>query len=164
MIRVIEEFDLYTISNKGVVTNTRTNKNLKPIKTNGGYLQVNLSMKGKRKACLIHQLVAEAFLDKPIDYGRKGSVINHKDGNKWNNDVDNLEYISQKENVNHAVDEGLMNFKGENSYNASFTQEQANQIRAEYIPRIVSQRALAEKYGVSEHTIWRIINNKTYVE
>lgn len=164
MDKIIEEFNTYTISNKGDVTNIRTGRILKPIETNGGYLQANLSIKGRRKSFMIHQLVAEAFLDKPDNYGKKGSVINHIDGNKWNNCVENLEYVTQKENVNHAVDTGLMDFKGENHPNAVLTQKQADQIRSEYIPRKVTQKFLANKYGVSVDTIYRIIKNKAYVK
>lgn len=63
------------------------------------YLQVCLSVDGVQKYKLIHRLVAEAFLEHPVgkDY------VNHKDGNKHNNCVDNLEWVTQKENIEHSI-------------------------------------------------------------
>ena len=72
--------------------------------TQHGYKTVKLvNAQGERKDILVHRLVAAAFIPKPVgkDY------INHKDGNKINNCVDNLEWVSIKENNQHAYDTGL---------------------------------------------------------
>lgn len=63
------------------------------------YLQVCLSVNGMQKYKMVHRLVAEAFLEHPAgkDY------VNHKDGNKHNNCVDNLEWVTQKENIEHCI-------------------------------------------------------------
>lgn len=74
-----------------------------PNKTSGNYLQVYLADAGKYKAFLVHRLVAQAFIpntdNKP--------VVNHKDGNKQNNCLENLEWCTHKENVLHAFVTGL---------------------------------------------------------
>lgn len=63
------------------------------------YKQVCFSVNGIHKYFLVHRLVAEAFIPKP-----KGKdFVNHKDGNKHNNRVDNLEWVTQKENVEHSL-------------------------------------------------------------
>lgn len=70
----------------------------------GGYFRLNLYKKGKKKAFRVHRLLAMAFIPNP----ECKSQINHKDGNKSNNDLSNLEWVTPKENVNHAFDIGLM--------------------------------------------------------
>lgn len=69
---------------------------LRPITNSHGYLQVDLCLSGKMKHHKIHRLVAEAFI--PNDDDTKNTV-NHKDYDKFNNRVDNLEWLSNRENV-----------------------------------------------------------------
>jgi len=97
----------YQVSNKGNVYSVeRINSNgrkcggiiLKPIPTITGYLQVNLCKNGERKNTYIHRLVAEAFILNQNNY----LEINHKDENKANNYVKNLEWCTREHNVNHG--------------------------------------------------------------
>ena len=76
---------------------------LKPSLTNWGYLRVVLQYNHTRKHMRVHRLVAEAFL---LNIENKPEV-NHIDGNKLNNHVDNLEWVTAKENHHHAVNTGL---------------------------------------------------------
>lgn len=77
---------------------------LKQINHTQGYLSVNLYLdNGKQCKRLVHILVAEAFIPKYAD----GLDVNHKDGNKKNNHVENLEWCTHKENVHHCNDTGL---------------------------------------------------------
>lgn len=80
-------------------------KNITPSITKDGYYKVSLTHNGKLKTFLVHQLVAQTFISNPKNY----KIINHKDGNKLNNSVENLEWCTQKENVRHAVKHGLCN-------------------------------------------------------
>jgi hypothetical protein len=69
----------------------------------GGYLFVSIAKDNSRKAPTVHQLVANAFIPNPDNY----TCINHKDGNKLNNSVDNLEWCTPAENNKHAYSTGL---------------------------------------------------------
>ena len=72
-------------------------------KSGKGYFVVNLYKDGKMKQKLVHRLIAEAFIPNP-----NGKIqINHKDGNTKNNSLDNLEWVTPKENSQHACDTGL---------------------------------------------------------
>ena len=101
----IEGFEgKYQISNMGNVkslnyNNTGKERILKPWKNRGGYLQVVIFKDGKAKGYLVHQLVATAFCENPEGY----TEINHKDEDKTNNNVDNLEWCDRKYNVNYGT-------------------------------------------------------------
>lgn len=82
---------------------------LKPVIRNNGYCCVTI----KGKQYLLHRLVAENFIDNPNNLPQ----VNHKDGNKLNNRVENLEWCTAKENVQHAYKMGL-NHKSSDHYNA----------------------------------------------
>ncbi|MFC7347292.1 NUMOD4 domain-containing protein [Chryseobacterium zhengzhouense] len=75
------------------------------LRDNGsGYLRVKLSKNNKSRRVLVHRLIAEHFLDKVDNL----TVINHKDGNKQNNNLSNLEWTTQRENIIHARKTGLI--------------------------------------------------------
>lgn len=96
-----------------------------------GYKRVYLSKNGVRSAKLVHRIVAESFI--PNDNNLP--CVNHKDGNKQNNNVDNLEWCTVKENAIHAYKNGLLKpskMIGELNGNATLTKEIIKQIRAMY--------------------------------
>lgn len=82
---------------------TFKNKKIKQILRKDGYYFVNLSKNGKSKTAKVHRLVAETFLKKEGDY----NIINHKDGNKTNNNVTNLEWCTCSHNTREAYRLGL---------------------------------------------------------
>lgn len=89
----------YKISNNGSVLSSLTNKILKPFKTKGGYLAITLCNNGSLKKQYIHRLVAVNFLNNK----NKFNEVNHKDENKSNNSVDNLEWCDRKYNENYGT-------------------------------------------------------------
>lgn len=97
---------LYEVSNFGRVkslgngnSNNSKERLLKQYTTRNGYLHVYLSKNGKRKFFLVHRLVAETFLPNPNNLPE----VNHKDENKENNRVDNLEWCTREYNNNHGT-------------------------------------------------------------
>lgn len=94
----IKEFPLYEISNYGNVRNAKTKKNRKLQLTQNGYLRVNLLNGNKRKMCFVHRLVWLNFIGEI----KEGYQINHKDENKTNNHLENLELMTPKENSNYG--------------------------------------------------------------
>lgn len=93
-----EETD-YSIDKEGKVFSNKTNKFLLGSVYNTGYRMVRLTIGKNKKSYAIHRLVAEAFLPNP----NKLDIVNHKDGNKLNNRVENLEWVSQSQNRIHAI-------------------------------------------------------------
>lgn len=86
----------YQISNLGRIRNKDNGEVLKP-STTGGYCHISLRY-GKKKECLIHRLVAEAFIQNPFNL----PCVNHLDEDKQNNKVDNLEWCTYKQNCNYG--------------------------------------------------------------
>lgn len=160
----------YRISSFGRVQslkNSRGNtldepKVMKLIISHKGYLEVSLSKKHVRKKHKVHRLVAQAFIPNPDNKEQ----INHINCNKLDNCVQNLEWVTAKENVRHAQINGLIPtaYRGESNRQAKLTDDQVEQIRTEYITRDRKYRgsALAKKYNVSSTTIYDIIYNRTY--
>lgn len=97
--RPVKGFEgLYEVSNLGRVKSLKYGKILKPGMTKDGYLFVILCRNGKMKYFKVHRLVATAFIPNPMDLPE----VNHKDENKINNVVSNIEWCSRRYNVNYG--------------------------------------------------------------
>ena len=103
-IKNINDFDNYCIDINGNVYNKKDlNKPLCKWIDNVGYYQVILYKNGKRQYKRVHKLVAETFLENPNNLPQ----VNHIDGNKLNNNIHNLEWISNKDNTQHGYNNKL---------------------------------------------------------
>lgn len=98
MRKMIPNYENYYIYDNGDVLNASTNKMLKGSIGEHGYKYYRLSKDNKKKMFYAHRLVAEAFLENPDNL----PIVNHKDGNKLNNNIDNLEWVTQADNMKHA--------------------------------------------------------------
>lgn len=126
-----------------------------------GYVKVRLLYKDKDETARVHRLVAEAFIPNPA--GKE--TVNHKDGNKENNNVDNLEWSDRHEQMYHAYKHNLKKpMKGVGNPLAKLTQEQIDAIKVEYIKYSKEHGtvALGRKYGVNNATIGNILRGVTY--
>ena len=157
--KVIENFEGYMISNFGRVKSLKKNIMLTPSMNNWGYLRVKLSQDGKRYRLLIHRLVLKSF--KPNEDLNK-TECNHKDGNKENNYVENLEWITSSENLKHAYKIGLMNHKGENHPRSKLKEQNVIEIKINLKEGILTQIEIGEKFGVNRVTISDIKRKKTW--
>ena len=115
---------------------------------NQGYLGVNFGRKIGSK--LIHRLVAQAFLDNPSNLG----FVNHKDGNKHNNTVSNLEWCTRQHNEDHAFSTGLKNSTGSANTMSKLVEIQVERIKG--LKGKLTSRTLANFYNVHPATIQRI--------
>lgn len=98
-MRKIKGFENYLIDENGTVYSLYSNKVIKPFCKKDGYLKVQLYKDGKRFYICVHRLVALTYLE---DSFEEGLEVNHKDANKLNNNVDNLEWITHAENTRLA--------------------------------------------------------------
>ena len=90
----------YTITKNGEIINNRNGKKVKPQPNGKGYLRVSIG--GKLQ--FVHRLVAEKYIPNP----ENKPYVNHKDGVRYHNNVENLEWVTPSENTKHAVETGLL--------------------------------------------------------
>lgn len=147
----------YSNSRRGAGRRAEQPRLLKP-KTHErtGYLVFTPRKNGVQKDYLVHHAVAYAF----IGPRPEGMHINHKDGVKTNNNVGNLEYLTPRENMEHARDElGIPILQaGERHPLSKLTEKQVLEIRSKYPKGNITFRQLAEKYGVSVATISAVVH------
>lgn len=157
---------LYQVSNMGRVKSLNYNHTLeerilKNIKSNGYYYRVMLYKNKKGKSIRIHRLVGNAFIKNPDNK----PCINHIDGNKSNNRVDNLEWCTYKENTEHAFITGMMvnrDTKGIKNCKSKLNNVQVLEIREKYSTGKYTYQELADEYNVHKSTIELIINRKLW--
>ena len=158
----VEGFEgLYKVSNEGVLVSLprrhARGRVVKRVRINTGYEMYTLYKDGKAHNELVHRLSAKHFIPNPDSK----PFVNHIDGNKSNNNIENLEWVTRQENVEHAVRTGLLNTKGENHPLSKLTDQEVLEIRDLYKNKIYNQRELSEIYGVYHQHISSIVRNKT---
>lgn len=162
----IEGFENYDVSNygniRGLPITTRFGTAIKkyPLRfvkkwsDKKGYLYVTLKSNGLKKNLLVHRLVCLAF----IENKHKKPQVNHINGIKSDNNINNLEWCTAKENLKHAVDNGLNLNYGIHNYNSRLSLEEVYFIRSSNL----NQRELALKFNMAQSSISKIILKKTY--
>lgn len=143
------------VDNGGV--RTAKGRMLKQVLSVWGYYRVGLCEHGEVSLQAVHRLVALAFIPNP----QQLPEVNHIDGVKTNNCVSNLEWVTSRQNTQHAYRSGLISTrKGESQPGSKLTSTQVQEIRKRYKSRDrhgCSGRALAREYGVSQSVISDII-------
>ena len=173
----VQEFKgILQVSNKGRVrtvdrvcksknNGTQISKGMlrKATKDKQGYLKVVLSVNGSVYARRVHRLVAKEFISNPMNKPE----VNHIDGVKDNNEVDNLKWVTAKENVRHAHDNNLIKpfkrniLKGHENPNSRFTESQVAEIKEMRFNGSV-YREIADKFNVSIVTIHNVCKGISY--
>ena len=142
---------LYQISNKGRVKSLKWGKEriLKPGITSSGYLKVLLCKNGMIKHIKIHRLVANAFITNPENKPQ----VNHKDENKFNNSVNNLEWSTAKENNNF----GTRNERAGNSLSIPILQYSKS---GDFIREWLGAREVERVLGINNSNITKCCKGK----
>lgn len=156
-VNVREYEDNYKINKRGVIKNIKTGKTISTHICKGtGYIMVNLWKNGKRKLKSLHRVLAESF----IENIENNPCVNHKDGNKNNNSLSNLEWVTYSENTNHAYLNKLLS-KGEGHYKARLDTTQVIFIKY-WLSLGYRQKEIAENFKVSKSLITDINTKRTW--
>lgn len=141
----------YIVNKEGTIFSKRKEIYLKPNTIKGGYLQVALGS----KSYLVHRLVAMTYLNNPLNY----KYVNHKNGIKTDNRLENLEWCSHSQNIKHAYNTGLMSNKGDCARHKKLSSDVVRKIRELYQTGKFTQKKLAHMYKTHQTNISRIIKN-----
>jgi hypothetical protein len=141
----------YAVSNRGNVMNLKTKQVLKPAPNHRGYPQVSLMINGLKKSFRVHRLVAATYLPNPLNL----TQVNHKDGVKTNNNLQNLEWVTSSENMKHSFSIGIHDQRGVKNNSAKLTEAQVKEIKT-LLQKKVKHRILAEQFGVCRVIITQI--------
>ena len=149
----IKGFPDYQVSEKGRVKSLKfgNEKILKSGINGSGYLTVDFFNEGKKQRKLIHRLVSEAFLENP----EEKQEVNHKNGIKRDNHIQNLEWVTRSENLKHAFKTGLISNKGINNPGSKLSTNDVFQILNDLNVGFL-QREIAARYNVARTTITQI--------
>ena len=154
----ITDYTNYWISSDGKIFNENNQgKNVPTYLNHKGYKVVGLYNKltGKTDKLRVARLVATEFIRTP----ESKEQVNHKDGDKTNNKIENLEWVSNTQNRKHAVENKLHAY-GERHHKSKLKQKDINYIRNNY-PKM-TQKKLALKYNIDKSIISKIVNNKIW--
>ena len=156
----IDGFDNYLISKKGEIFSKHSKRKLSVYKVNG-YPSIRICKNGKAYFKNIHRLLALTFIPNPENLPE----VNHIDGNRSNNDLKNLEWVTTSRNQIHAYEIGLTKpRKGEQSSSFKLTYKEIQEIRHKWDCKIKNQKELSIEYNVHRNYISEIVNRKVRVE
>lgn len=159
--KAVPENPKYFAFDDGRIWSTRTSRFLKPYTQNLGYQFIGqFFVNGKQTLQLLHRMIAFTFIPNPEGLPE----INHKDGNKHNNDISNLEWCNRQYNMQHARENGLMipGMLNKASTRRKLDFGQAEEIREKYAKGGISMDNLALQYGIHPSNVKRILKGTTY--
>jgi hypothetical protein len=158
MLFDIPEFENYLITKKGKIWSKKYKKFLKPNTNGSGYLRVEFRIDNKRFHRVIHRVLAKVFIPNP----ENKKEVNHKDGNKLNNKLSNLEWVSPRENMKHAFKIGIKSHRGEKHPGAKLSGEQVREIRKLAKAGKLKQAKIGEKFGILQTTVSEIKSGRLW--
>lgn len=153
--KLIPGFERYAIYKAGFVKNMKTDRVLKFDFVSKGYPLVTLCYKGKTKRFYIHRLVATLFIPNPENKPQ----VNHINGIMSDSRVENLEWNTAKENIQHAYRIGLTRI----TQNAKINEVTVHKIRSLYTGKHGEFRSIAKIFCMSSANIAAIIKRKTWI-
>jgi hypothetical protein len=155
MVR-LKNFPSYYINELGQIFSNKTNKIIKGSPSVTGYSRIFLYKNKRRHDKYVHRLVWQTFR------GDVGTLeINHINGIKSDNRLNNLELVTHRENLQHAYDSGLHSSKGETHYNTKLTNHKVKVIKELLLP-IFNYTEIGKMYGVNGRVIGKIARGETW--
>lgn len=155
--------NFYSINEGGEIFSKRRQRFLKTHVSKRGYLVVDLKVRGARKTFTIHRLIATLYIPNPLGLPQ----INHINGVKTDNRIENLEWCSALDNIRHAFAHGLIENwrgqkRGEENYRAKLTEQDVKDIRILWAGGRYTLKQLGRKFHISWQGISSIVYRKNW--
>lgn len=146
----------YEASTSGHIRNAKTKRVLKEFVGKDGYLRTQFD--GKTR--LVHRVIAKTFIDNTANLPE----VNHINGNKSDNSINNLEWCTRNENLKHAYKHNLRNAKGTNNARSKLSEEDIRYIRKNYIKgdKVYGGIAIGKKFNVAHQTISAVVSGQNW--
>lgn len=154
----------YQVSNLGKIKSLNYNRSGRPgiiklCRSKKGYLRTTLWFGKNRKTMTVHRVVSLVFIDNPKDL----KEVNHIDGDKENNAVQNLEWCTRGGNIKHAYKQGLRSAQGGNNANAKLKESDVLKIRGVFAKeKTPTFKSIAQEYKVSPSTIKKVVTRQSW--
>ena len=156
---VDEMFPFHEFLPGGQVYSIKRKRFIKVGRDKDGYALIGVTKKGGGRLCVrVHRQVATKFIPNPDNK----PFVNHKDGNKFNNNISNLEWVTAKENSAHAIDTGLVDHKGENSPTSKLKDSDVYRIRELYSSGLLKQSEIARAFNISQRLVSLITRKESW--
>lgn len=153
------KYNYYTLED-GNIYSEKSNRNLSKHLDKDGYEKVRLVSLDGRHTYSVHRLILESF--NPVD-NMELLQVNHKDGNKRNNNLTNLEWTTCAENIRHACNNNLRHVqKGENNNQAKLSENDVKEIIKLLLEKELTQKEIGLKFNVTEDAIGAIKNKHNW--
>jgi len=147
---------LYKVSSLGSVFMVKKARNQTLLKVKNGYILCDLSKNGNKKRISVHRLVSLHFIDNP----ENKEQVNHKNGIKTDNRVENLEWMTSSENQRHSIETGLKKILKGDQCDSKLKEFQAKIIK--YGLKNLTQKNISDIYGISRVTVSDIRRGKSW--
>ena len=158
----VRALDIYVRNDGNFAGGFIKNRKVRDQQTNKyGYKTIKLCKHGKCQRYLVHRLVAKAF----IPTQNYNYQINHIDGDKTNNTITNLEWVTPAQNMKHAWETGLINSehsKGSNHANSKLTEKDVIEIRKLAAEKQLTRQQICDKFGISISTYKGIVTKRSW--
>jgi len=148
---------LYKVSNTGKIFSRKTGRLRKLTLNHDGYHRVALVYKGKRKSWMVHRLVMLLFV------GPSDLTVNHKDSNRSNNHLSNLEYMTHSENILHGYRQGNITQKGEHNPKCKTKESTVVEVW-KLLQEGLKPKEVSEITGVSRSIVYDINSGKSWTQ
>jgi hypothetical protein len=152
-------------ANGNIASSKNPSKLLKPVPNNCGYGRVTICSEGTKRLIFVHRIIAELFLSKPSG----ADQINHKDKNKTNNSVNNLEWVTCSENHLHSFKNGRAGSNANKNGGISGIKNHQSKLNDKLVLEIydmtqhkVPQRQIAAHYNINQALVQRIAHKRVW--
>lgn len=160
MLYVVPNYEFLSIDEEGNCYSSHTGRKVKPYVDQDGYFRIKVwePLERRTRGCYVHRALAVVFIPNPENKPQ----VNHKDSNRQNNSLENLEWVTEKENYDHGVSHGYIKVGvGEDNRNSLLDENTVRRI-CEKLEKEISVAQIARDFSIKKPTVFSIRSGQTW--